>query len=406
MPQVATERVEQIAPLQQPPGHDVPSQTHRPLVAALAAGARRRRAARAGAVGRAVVGLGRVAGVAGAALGAAAAERGRVADVAAAAAARARRGVADARAAEAALAAGARRSAAAGARAGSSSSVSAFVAIAGDCTRWRRSRTCSAIADSRSSPSSSRWRSCSGCSCCRPRGCIRRSRTTGRRARRCRTRCRRCRACRRCRCSSRWRSWCRRRCRRRPRSAGPRGRRRQDRRSRCRRRRSRRWSLDRRPEAGSAALPQAPRSAWCRRRSRSTHWGRSWRCTRRHPRGDRSTSIRRPTRVAVVALLDAGAHDAVAADRRVAQRQRDVDQLAELHGDRLLIAARSTLSPPVRRRAGARSSPRGVRHQHRRRLLPAGERPWRVGERPGREMPFDPPIVPEICNDVRFSDGS
>ena len=31
LPQVATERVEQIAPLQQPPGHDVPSQTHSPL---------------------------------------------------------------------------------------------------------------------------------------------------------------------------------------------------------------------------------------------------------------------------------------------------------------------------------------------------------------------------------------
>jgi hypothetical protein len=31
IPQAATERVEQVAPLQQPPGHDVPSQTHRPL---------------------------------------------------------------------------------------------------------------------------------------------------------------------------------------------------------------------------------------------------------------------------------------------------------------------------------------------------------------------------------------
>ena len=31
VPQAATERVEQIAPLQQPPGQDVPSQTHRPL---------------------------------------------------------------------------------------------------------------------------------------------------------------------------------------------------------------------------------------------------------------------------------------------------------------------------------------------------------------------------------------
>ena len=41
MPQLAIERVEQIAPLQQPPGHDVPSQTHSPLVAALAARARR-----------------------------------------------------------------------------------------------------------------------------------------------------------------------------------------------------------------------------------------------------------------------------------------------------------------------------------------------------------------------------
>ena len=31
LPQVATERVEQIVPLQQPPGQDVPSQVHRPL---------------------------------------------------------------------------------------------------------------------------------------------------------------------------------------------------------------------------------------------------------------------------------------------------------------------------------------------------------------------------------------
>ena len=30
LPQVETERAEQIAPLQQPPGHDVPSQTHSP----------------------------------------------------------------------------------------------------------------------------------------------------------------------------------------------------------------------------------------------------------------------------------------------------------------------------------------------------------------------------------------
>jgi len=31
VPQAATDRVEQIAPLQHPPGHDVPSQTHSPL---------------------------------------------------------------------------------------------------------------------------------------------------------------------------------------------------------------------------------------------------------------------------------------------------------------------------------------------------------------------------------------